>query len=160
MTTPYEIVMATMVIFLLGALGWSVVLRRKVKEQTEQIRCQLLREVALEKQFKELFENANDVIFSLDSSGVFTSLNRSGEKILGYSQKQAQTFSLRELVAPEQRELFDRWMTEICKEQHPPIEVNIIPKGGGGAILEVNARPIMKEGIPAGLEGIARDITL
>src|SRR5437667_12606363 len=102
MTTTYEIVLAITVIFLLGALGWSVILRRKVTEQTDQIRCQFLREIQLQKQYKELFENANDVIFSLDASGVFISLNRSGEKATGYSQKQAQTISFREIVVPEQ----------------------------------------------------------
>src|SRR5947209_427550 len=104
MTTSYEIVLALSIIFLLGALGWSVVLRRKVKEQTHQIRCQFVREMELQKQFKDLFENANDLIFSLDSSGLFLTLNRAGEKIIGYSQKQAQTISFRELVTPDQLE--------------------------------------------------------
>src|SRR5438477_12192056 len=147
MTTTYDILMAAMAIVLLGALGWSVVLRRKVKEQTEQIRRQFEREMELQKQYKELFENANDVIFGLDAAGVFSSLNRSGEKIIGYSQKQAQTFSFRELVVPDQAEAYDVWFKTIARETSgTPCEFKIISKGGTHAILEVNARPTFKDG--------------
>src|SRR2546423_14769071 len=136
MTTTYEIVITLMVIFLLGALGWSVVLRRKIKEQTEHIRRQFVREMELQKQYKDLFENANDVIFSLDAAGVFTSLNRAGEKIIGYSQKQAQTISFAELVVPEQIEAYDLWFKTIDKQMEgAPCEFKIISKGGANAIL-------------------------
>src|SRR6266480_6945777 len=160
MTTTYEIVLAITVIFLLGALGWSVVLRRKVREQTEQIRRQFLREIELQNQYKELFENANDVIFSLDPSGVFTSLNRSGERVTGYSQKQVLTFSFREMIAAEQLETFDVWLSTVGKEHEGArCEFSILSKGGSGVVLEVSARPIFKDGALAGFDGIARDIT-
>ncbi|HEU5131781.1 MAG TPA: response regulator, partial [Pyrinomonadaceae bacterium] len=38
-----------------------------------------------EERYRELFENANDIIYTHDLQGNFTSLNRSGERITGYS---------------------------------------------------------------------------
>ena len=71
MTGFDDIALAITVVFLLASLLWSVLLRRRIKEQTQQIRLQLEREMALERQYHELFENANDIIFSLDPAGRF-----------------------------------------------------------------------------------------
>jgi PAS domain-containing protein len=42
--------------------------------------------------YRELFENANDIIYTHDLNGNFTSLNRSGERITGYSRDEAMQF--------------------------------------------------------------------
>ena len=42
-----------------------------------------------EKRYRELFENANDIVYTHDLAGNFTSLNRTGEQITGYSWKEA-----------------------------------------------------------------------
>jgi PAS domain-containing protein len=53
----------------LMVLGWVAILRRRVKTQTEIIRQRLEREAALEEQYRDLFENANDLIQSVDPQG-------------------------------------------------------------------------------------------
>ena len=60
-----------------------------MKEQTEQIRLQLRREAALEENYRELFENANDMVYTQDLAGKFTSLNKAGEKILGCTRAES-----------------------------------------------------------------------
>ena len=47
--------------------------------RTEALRVQTAR-------YRELVENANDVIYTLDTEGRFTSINRTGERITGYRQ--------------------------------------------------------------------------
>src|SRR4029079_8264444 len=42
-----------------------------------------------EERYRELFENANDIIYTHDLAGNFTSLNRSGELLTGYSREEA-----------------------------------------------------------------------
>ena len=42
-----------------------------------------------ESRFRELFENANDLIYTHDLRGQFTSLNRAGERITGYTREEA-----------------------------------------------------------------------
>src|SRR5947208_1361615 len=61
----YEIFLGATVVFLFTAVWWSVLLRRKVREQREQIEQQFARETALQKRYQDLFENANDIIFML-----------------------------------------------------------------------------------------------
>ena len=48
LTEFYDISLGMTTVFLLVVLYWSVTLRRRVREQTEQIRLQLRREAALE----------------------------------------------------------------------------------------------------------------
>lgn len=86
MTDLYDISLGLTTMLLLVALGWSTSLRRRVKEQTERINLQLRRETELERKYSELFEHANDMVFSLDLMGRFNALNRKGERILGCSQ--------------------------------------------------------------------------
>jgi PAS domain-containing protein len=43
-----------------------------------------------EERYRELFENANDIIYTHDLQGNFTSLNRSGERITGYSREETE----------------------------------------------------------------------
>ena len=40
-----------------------------------------------EERYRELFENANDIVFTIDLEGNFTSLNKTGERITGYNRK-------------------------------------------------------------------------
>src|SRR5262249_50780356 len=54
-----------------------------------------------EKEYRELFENANDLIYTHDLKGNFTSLNRAGEKITGYSREEALKMNVADVVAPE-----------------------------------------------------------
>ena len=160
MTDFYDISLGLATVLLLMVLGWSVTLRRRVKEQAERIRLQLLREATLEKQFSDLCENANDVIYTHDLNGILTSLNKTGERIIGYGREKAVGMSLREFVAAEQRERFDQWI-ETCKAgaSAPRCEFNIVTPLDRRSVLEVNARLIQEAGEPARIEGIGRDVT-
>ena len=160
MTSLYDIVLALTSVLLLTALGWSVTLRRKVREQAERIRLQILREATLEKQFGDLCENANDMIYTHDMRGILTSLNKTGERIIGYGREKAVGMSLREFVAPEQRDKFDQWI-ETCKSgtASPRCELNIVTPFFRRSVLEVSTRLIREEGKPTRIEGIGRDIT-
>ena len=66
----------------LGALMWVVVLRRRVHKQTEIIRQKLQVEATLKERYVELFENANEVVYTHDLSGRITSINKAGELLL------------------------------------------------------------------------------
>src|SRR6185295_10731660 len=41
-----------------------------------------------EKRFRDLIENASDVIYTSDFEGNFTSLNKSGERMTGYTREE------------------------------------------------------------------------
>ena len=58
-----------------------------------------------EERYRELFENANDIIYTHDLAGKFTSINKAAERVLGYSHDEVLRLNVRDVVAPEQVEI-------------------------------------------------------
>jgi response regulator RpfG family c-di-GMP phosphodiesterase len=71
-------IIATMAALVLASTLWAVVLKRQVAEKTKSIREWLTREAAAKERYQELFENANDMVFTCDLEGHFSSLNKAG----------------------------------------------------------------------------------
>jgi PAS domain S-box-containing protein len=113
-----------------------------------------------EERYRELFENANDIIYTIDLAGNFTSLNKSGERVTGYTQAEALRMNLAQVVVPEQigmaREMLAR---KIDNDISTVYELEIITKSGQRTPLELSSRLIYEEGKAAGVQGIARDIS-
>ena len=113
-----------------------------------------------EERYKDLFENANDLIYTHDLNGNFTSLNRAGEIITGYSREEALQMNIASVVAPEYLE-GARTMTarKIEDERPTTYELEIIAKDGTRVPLDLSTRLIVNDGMPVGVQGIARDIS-
>jgi len=113
-----------------------------------------------ESRFRDLFENANDLIYTHDLEGNFTSLNRAGELITGYSREEALGMRISKVVAPEYIE-YAHQMTMRKLGGHVPssYELEIIAKDGHRVMLELSTRLICKNDRPVGVQGIGRDIT-
>ncbi len=113
-----------------------------------------------ETQYRDLFENANDLIYTHDLKGNFTSLNRAGERITGYSRDEAITMNITEVVAPESLAAA-RAMTarKLAKDAPTTYEINVIAKDGRRVLLELSTRLIYQKGAPIGVQGVGRDIT-
>ena len=150
--------LGTMASLILAVLGWVVLLRRRVLEQTATIREWGQREAALRDRFHELFENANDIVFTCGLRGHITSLNLAGERILGYSRPEAIGQNILEWVAPEHRSLVEQIIQSGVPQQAAQ-EIEILTKEGRRVPLEVSLRPIYSGEYPVGVQGIARDIT-
>ena len=145
---------------ILAALAWVVLLRRRVGEQTATIREQLRREGALKERYYELFENANELVFTCGLRGHLTSLNKAGQRITGYSLPEAIGKSLTQMVAPEYSALAERIIQRGDAQEAPAIhELEIVSKDGHRVPLEISIRFIHDEGLPVAIQGIARDIT-
>jgi len=54
-----------------------------------------------EARYRELFENANDIVFSTDLAGNFTSVNPAGERLSGYALGEVLAMNFSAVVAPE-----------------------------------------------------------
>lgn len=144
----------------LTTLGWSVVLGRRVHDQTGVILERLQREVVLEERYRDLFENANDMVYTQDLEGNITSLNRVGEQITGYDRKEAVKLNLVEMVAPEFRELAREMIRQnLTGAPVTTYEVEIIARDGRHVPLEVSTRVIHRGDEAVGVQGNARDIT-
>jgi diguanylate cyclase (GGDEF)-like protein/PAS domain S-box-containing protein len=113
-----------------------------------------------EERYRELVENANDLIYTHDLQGKITSLNRAAERITGYTREEALKMNLLDFVSPEDREK-GRQLLEpyISWEMPSSYEIEIRAKDGRKVALWINRRTIYHEGKPVALQGIARDIT-
>ena len=113
-----------------------------------------------ESRFRELFENANDLIYTHDLKGRFTSLNRAGELITGYSRQEALSMTIADVVAPEHLEYAHQMtMRKLDGELPTSYELEIIAKDGNRVTLELSTRLIVQNDRPVGVQGIGRDIT-
>jgi PAS domain S-box-containing protein len=113
-----------------------------------------------EERYRELFENANDIIYTHDLQGNFTSLNRTGERITGYSREEAMKMNVADVIAPEYLNLAREMIAQKASQRISTVyEIDIISKEGKRARLEVSTRLIFSEGRPVGVQGIARDLT-
>ncbi len=113
-----------------------------------------------EKKYRDLFANANDLIYTHDLRGNFTSLNRAGERITGYTNDEAVMMNISQVVAPSSmaraREMTAK---KIAEEVATTYEIDIIAKDGRTVSLELSTRLIHENGAPVGVQGIGRDIT-
>jgi diguanylate cyclase (GGDEF)-like protein/PAS domain S-box-containing protein len=113
-----------------------------------------------EKEYRDLFENANDLIYTHDLKGNFTSLNRAGEAITGYSRDEALKMNIAEVVAPEFIGSAKQMIAEkLASGTTTAYELEIVAKGGNRVSLELSTRLITVDGVPVGVQGIGRDIT-
>ncbi|HZL14233.1 MAG TPA: PAS domain-containing sensor histidine kinase, partial [Verrucomicrobiae bacterium] len=147
-------------IVLLASFTWVVVLRRRVHKQTEIIRQKLQIEAALKERYEDLFENANDMVFTTDAAGRITSVNQTGERLLQARRKEILAKNLMEFVVEEQRNAAKKWFELVTAGMElPPTEWDFINSGGQRIRLEVSARMVKQAGKNSEVESVARDIT-
>jgi PAS domain S-box-containing protein len=142
-------------------VAWVVVLRRRVREQTEIIRGQVQREATLEDRYRDLFENANDIVFSQDRSGRLTAINRAAEEISGHRRAELLTRSLFDFLAPDRRDEALRLFERLLAGEEPPtrFDTALVARDGRRVPLEMAVRPRTSRGAITGIDGIARDVS-
>ncbi|MEX2238120.1 MAG: PAS domain S-box protein [Dehalococcoidia bacterium] len=127
------------------------VTQRKQAEQALQ---------ASEERFRELFENANDLVYIHDLEGNFVAVNNKAEEVTGYTPEEATGLNISTLLAPDSldkaRQIIARKVIEgVATTAH---ELEIVAKGGALVPLEVSTRLVYEDGEPVAVQGIARDI--
>jgi PAS domain S-box-containing protein len=113
-----------------------------------------------EQRYRELFENANDIIYTHTLEGTFTSLNRSGEQATGYSREEAFQMNIVDVLAPEYVNIARQMIAQKTDDRIPTVyQLEIIAKNGSRVRLEVSTRLIYHDGKPVGVQGVGRDLT-
>ena len=115
---------------------------------------------ASEERYRDLFENANDVVFTTDLQMRFTSLNLAGEAITGYTRAEALGLTFTQVVPAEYLpQIHERLRDQLAGKATPPFEAEIIAKDGRRIPMEVSSRLVSRAGKPEGIQGIARDVS-
>jgi two-component system cell cycle sensor histidine kinase/response regulator CckA len=113
-----------------------------------------------EARYRDLFENANDLIQSVAADGTFQYVNRAWREALGYSADEASRLVLSDVVHPDFRqhcmEIFSR---VAAGEKLNHVECLYLTKSGKPLIVEGNINASIVDGVAVATRGIFRDIT-
>lgn len=113
-----------------------------------------------EELYRDLIENAHDLIYSIDLEGNYTSINQAVERITGYTREEALAMNICQVVAPEHltkvRQMIGQTM---AGDGFTAYESELVAKDGRRIAIEINTSAILEHDVPVGVRGIARDIT-
>lgn len=113
-----------------------------------------------EKRYRDLFDNAYDLIFLLDQELRITTINKVGEQVTGYNTEELIGKPLWALCAPEGWKVAEPNLRMLLEGRSvPPFELELIRRDQEPIYLEVSAQ-IMPNGTQvSSLHCIARDLT-
>ncbi len=116
---------------------------------------------ASEQNYRELFEGANDIVYTHDFEGNFTAVNPAGLRRFGYTAEEIGRVNIAEIIDPQH---VGRAREEVIRklrgaERSEPYELLTHARDGADVWVEVSTRVIMEDGRAIGVQGIARDIT-
>jgi PAS domain S-box-containing protein len=143
--------------FTLAGFLWAASLRRRVAQQTTQIRTQLQKEGMLENRQRGIVENASDFIFTTDLDGRFTSFNPAGERMTGYDRATALTMNIRDLLVSDEP---DAKPIALIPDNDGTVtfQHQLRTRDGRVIWIETSSR-LLREGDSASILGIVRDIS-
>ena len=116
---------------------------------------------ASEERYRELFEQASDVIFKTDARGNWGSFNPAAVKLLKYGEKELTGKYYLDLVKPEYRSAVKGFYQEQFRTKTPNTryEFPAIAKDGTEVWIEQRATLLFENDQAAGFHLVARDIT-
>lgn len=113
-----------------------------------------------DEKYKELFESTNDIIYTMDFEGNFTSVNPMAEKLLGLKFEKLANKNMSLFLTPESsqraRENIYKKLNE--RKENTTYEVDFIANNKN-ITFEINSLLRFKNGKPYEVFGIARDVT-
>jgi PAS domain S-box-containing protein len=111
--------------------------------------------------YRTIVENAHDAIWTVDTQGHFTFVNRMGEKISGYQVSELVGKDFEPLIPPEDlpgvKDLFLKILEG--ESNGADFEARFYAKDRKIRLLSVNAVPLYENGTVVGMFNIGRDIT-
>ncbi|MBI5118487.1 PAS domain S-box protein, partial [Candidatus Poribacteria bacterium] len=134
-----------------GAFGIArdITEKRKLREDLLETRNYL----------QGLLDNASDIIFTADLDDRITFINHKGIETASELGIDWRALDARSIVAPEDR-VYEASRQERLREGIPQSgEIRVVTKKSGVRTYSVNSAPIIKDGNPVGVVGIARDVT-
>jgi PAS domain S-box-containing protein len=149
---------------LLAVLTMPLLCRFVVKPLREIIRQQQATVDALmtgEKKYRELTDQLPQTVFELDLKGNFTYSNRHGFEASGYTQTDVdEGLNVYELLSPEDQKTAKHNLTRTLRgELFIATEYTIVRKDKTRYPVLIYSHPILRSGKPAGIRGIAVDIS-
>jgi two-component system CheB/CheR fusion protein len=116
---------------------------------------------AAKEKYRDLFDNANDLLYTTDLKGIFTSVNNEMFTVLGYTKDELIGQSISKILRQSPLEIAREQMEAKINGVVPHTNYNLEVQACDGHMipLELNSRLIYQGGKPTGIQGIARDVS-
>ncbi len=105
----------------------------------------------------DLFENASDILFTMDGSGKLNATNRAAEDFIGYSKMELFGKSVLDFLTLDGAAAARRMFSAPAAGQWTEFEV--VKRDGSRALIEVTVRKLSGNQKPSGFQASARDVT-
>ncbi len=112
-----------------------------------------------EYKYRDLIENANDVIFTLNEEGLLVFVNSRLKSITGYEENEWLNRPIFDLVVPDDHDLVFHAFRNCLHGKCSPVEFRVPHKSGEIRHFSTTLNPIGEAENIEGVVGIARDIT-
>jgi len=110
--------------------------------------------------FWDLFENARDILFTMDIEGRLTAVNKAAEDFTGYSKIELVGKNLRDFLAtPAEGEAARRIFADEKATESQVIEIEAVKRDNSHAFLEISVRKLFKNQALSGFQVSARDVS-
>lgn len=146
------------VALILAGILWLGLVRREARRQSGEA---ARRGAELEAWYRDLFDNAHDILLTLDLEGRVVSLNRAGRALLGDRADPDQSPPMLGWVAEEDRGAFERMIRELREGQTTAHgEIALQPSPDRRVVWRLNLRRQTLPGRPVEIRGVAWDVTM
>ena len=136
-----------------GGTAWNRSLHRQVQARTRAVE-------RTERRYRDLVDNASDMIYRTDPFGRFTFVNPVATRILGYDEGELLSMKYFELMRPDWVPRAMGFYEKAAKSRESTyLEFPVRKKNGEEIWVGQHVRPIISDGRIEGFQGMARDIT-
>ncbi|HEY7635009.1 MAG TPA: response regulator [Gemmatimonadales bacterium] len=113
-----------------------------------------------EERYRDLFDNASDLVCATAPDGTFLYVNRAWQDSIGQTGAQLDGHQLAEFVHESSREQYDEIIARVLRgETVAGVELDLVATTGVTITVEGNLSCTFKDGEPALLRAIYRDVT-
>jgi two-component system, cell cycle sensor histidine kinase and response regulator CckA len=113
-----------------------------------------------EERYRDLFDNASDLVCMATPDGALLYVNHAWQEGTGYAEEDISRMRFIDLVHPESRAHYQEVLRRVLGgERLDHVELVFVPKAGTPITVEGNLSCTFKDGEPAIVRGIYRDVT-
>jgi two-component system cell cycle sensor histidine kinase/response regulator CckA len=113
-----------------------------------------------EERYRDLFDNASDLVCMAAPDGALLYVNKAWQEGIGYAEDEIGRMQLLDIVHPDSRGHYSAVLERVLAgERLDHVELVFVPKAGTPITVEGNLSCTFKDGHPAVVRGIYRDIT-
>jgi two-component system cell cycle sensor histidine kinase/response regulator CckA len=113
-----------------------------------------------EARYRDLFDNASDLVIATDADGHFLYTNRAWQQAIGISAPDPSGRSFLDVLHPDSRERYEQVAGRaLAGETLTHVELVLVTAGGAPITVEGNLSCTIQDGRPPVLRGIYRDVT-